>query len=69
VVAVNYSSDRNQCYLNLPFHEMDNNTWLFKDLMRNIIYEMDGHGLHNKGLYLDEPAWKFYIFSLGFKTK
>ena len=69
VVAVNYSPDRNQCYLNLPFNEMDNNTWLFKDLMSDIVYERDGHGLHDKGLYLDEPAWKFYVFSLESKTE
>jgi glycosidase len=64
IVAVNYSPDRNQCYVNLPFHDLPNNTWLLKDLMSDISYERAGIDLNNNGLYLDEPAWKIYVFSM-----
>ena len=36
--------------------------------MSDIAYERDGNNLHDKGLYLDEPGWKYYIFSLELKT-
>ena len=68
VVSVNYSTNRNQCYLNLPFHNLGNNKWVLKDLMSDTAYERDGNSLHEKGIYLDEPAWKYYIFSLELKT-
>jgi hypothetical protein len=64
VVAVNYSPDRNQCYVNLPFHDIPGNRWLLKDLMSEIYYERDGNDLNDNGLFLDEPGWKTYVFSL-----
>ena len=69
VVAVNYSSDRSQCYINLPFHDLDNKTWLFQDMLSDISYERDGNALHDQGLYLDEPVWKTYVFSLDLMKK
>lgn len=69
VVAVNYSPDRNQCYLNLPFHDLGNNSWVFHDLLSGISYERDGVALRDQGLYLDEPAWKTYIFSMDLMKK
>jgi hypothetical protein len=28
------------------------------------MFEREGNDLQSKGLYLDEPAWKYYVFSL-----
>jgi hypothetical protein len=67
MVGVNYSPDRSQCYVNLPFHGLDGGYWLFHDLISDITYERDGISLHDKGLYLDEPAWKAYVFTLNLK--
>jgi glycosidase len=69
VVAVNYSPDRNQCYLNLPFHDLVNNYWVFHDLLSGISYERDGVTLHEQGLYLDEPGWKTYVFYMDIMKK
>jgi hypothetical protein len=32
--------------------------------MNGITYEREGSDLMEKGMYLDEPAWKIYVFSL-----
>jgi glycosidase len=67
LIAVNYSPERSQCYIKLPFNDMGTGTWLVKDLISGISYEREGADLQNKGMYLDEPAWKIYVFSLNAK--
>ena len=69
LVAVNYSPKRSQCFINLPFQDMVDSSWILHDLISGIIYKRDGHALHDQGLYLDEPAWKFYVFSLNPENK
>jgi glycosidase len=64
VVVVNYSPNRNQCYINLPFLDLDKDSWLLNDLISGISYDRDGDALHDNGLYMDEPSWKTYIFTL-----
>jgi hypothetical protein len=64
LVAVNYSPLPGQCYITLPFHSMDDRTWTLHDLMGGNVFEREGNDLRTKGMYLDEPAWKFYVFSL-----
>jgi hypothetical protein len=67
LIAVNYSSDRGQCYIRLPFYDMGGHSWLLHDLIGGIAYEREGDDLQANGLYLDEPAWKIYVFSLDIK--
>ena len=64
VVAVNYSPDQSQGYIKLPFDDLGVYQWQFHDLISDITYERTGDDLQSKGLYLDEPPWKYYIFSL-----
>ena len=64
LIAVNYSPDRNQCYIRLPFQDMGDKSWLFHDLIGSNTFEREGNELQEKGLYLDEPGWKIYVFSL-----
>jgi glycosidase len=64
IVVVNYSPDSSQCYINLPYHDIAEKSWLLQDLMSDVAYLRDGSGLSDKGLYLDEPGWKYYVFSL-----
>ena len=35
-----------------------------KDLLGDADYEREGNDLDERGLYLDEPAWKFLAFSM-----
>jgi hypothetical protein len=62
LIAVNYSPDFSQCFVRLPFPDLAENSWSLRDLMSGNIYGRDGNELSEKGLYLDEPGWKVYVF-------
>jgi hypothetical protein len=64
LVVVNYSPQRAQCRLMLPFPGLRDKSWLFHDLVADYKYTRDGNELQEKGLFLDEPAWRIYIFTL-----
>jgi glycosidase len=64
LVVVNYSADQSQCYLRLPFKNLRDRTWLLKDLLSTVVYEREGNNLEANGLYLDEGAWKFNVFTI-----
>jgi hypothetical protein len=64
LVAVNYAPSQGQCYVRLPFAEMADARWRLEDLLGDAVYERDGRDLVERGLYLDEPAWKAYVFAL-----
>jgi hypothetical protein len=64
LIAVNYSAQRGQCYIKLPFHDIITHKWVLKDLLSEDSYERDGYELVSKGLYLDEPGWKCYVFEM-----
>ncbi len=67
VVAVNYSPERSQCYLKLPFINLEHGTWILNDIIGSCYYEREGTDLQVRGLYLDEPAWKIYVFAMSLK--
>ena len=69
IVAVNYSPNQSQCYVQLPFRDLAGANWHLKDLMGDAEYERDGNDLLTRGLYLDEPAWKTLVFSLSQSPK
>jgi hypothetical protein len=64
LVVVNFAENQSQCYLRLPFTNLSNNQWRFEDLISDAIYDRDGNDLQARGLYLDEPPWKAYVFSV-----
>lgn len=64
LVAVNYSANQAQCYVKLPFVELRDHKWQLVDLIGDAVYERDGKDLHERGLYLDEPAWSAQVFSI-----
>jgi hypothetical protein len=64
LVAVNYGDSQAQCYVELPFADLATACWRLRDQIGNASYERDGADLHARGLYLDEPPWKAYIFSM-----
>ena len=69
LIAVNYSSGPGQCYVNLRFWDFAEETWLLHDHLSGITFEREGNDLKTKGMYLDEPAWKTYLFSLEIKKE
>jgi hypothetical protein len=62
LVVVNYSPQRSQCYIKLPFSDISNRTWTLNDLLSDIIYEREGDRLEEQGLYLEEGAWSLNVF-------
>jgi hypothetical protein len=64
LLAVNYSSHRSQCYIKFPFGDMGEGTLILEDMLTGNTLERTAEDLNSKGLYLDEPAWKTYVFKV-----
>ncbi len=64
VVAVNYSSHQSQCYVRLPFEDLDALKWRLIDQLSPTCYVRDGSELYGRGLYLDMAPWQASVFSL-----
>ena len=64
LVVVNYSAQDGQCYLKLPFPEIQGRSVRLKDLLGDACYDRDGTELAGRGLYLDMPAWSYHIFHI-----
>lgn len=64
LVAVNYSDHPSQCYLKLPFSELDHRRWRLRDLMSDARYDREGDELQSRGLYLDLGPWRAHVFEM-----
>ena len=64
LTAVNYAPNHSQCYVRLPFTDLDSNQWRLQDQLDNATYDRDGHDLQVRGLFLDMPPWKSSVVSL-----
>jgi Alpha amylase, catalytic domain len=65
LVAVNYGPSPGQCYVRLPWGDLDGRTVALQDLMAPPLrYERDGADLGRRGLYLDMPAWGHHVFEV-----
>jgi len=62
-VVVNYAPHQSQCYLHIPFPEIQGTVCL-RDLMGPASYERDADQIHSQGLYLDLPPWGYHVFEL-----
>ena len=63
VVAVNLSGVHSQCFVRLPFQDLEGRRWRLEDLLGSAVYVRDGNELQTWGLFLDEPPWKAQVFS------
>ena len=66
VVVVNYSEHQSQCYLQLPFSGLGGRQFRLTDTMGREVYDRDGDGLIDPGLYIDLGAWGCNVFRLDF---
>ena len=69
VVAVNYAPNQSQCYVRLPFADLEHGTWRLHDLLSGVAYDRDGNDLQAHGLYLDMPPWGTSIFEVAQEPK
>jgi hypothetical protein len=64
LAAVNFTAQRGQCYVRLPFSDLDGRAWNLRDLLGDAVYERDGNDLQSRGLYLDLPPWCCHVFEM-----
>jgi glycosidase len=62
--AVNFAPEYGQCYVGLPFHDLDATRLRLKDLMGTETYDRDGDDLQGRGLFLDVPPWHYHVFEI-----
>jgi glycosidase len=62
LVVVNDAPYNSQCYVRLPFTDLAQKACQLQDLFSGTVLQRPGDDLLAKGLYLDEPAWKYYVF-------
>jgi len=64
LIAVNYSDHKSQCYLALPWSDLEKRGSRLHDRMGTAVYERNGDELIHQGLYLDLPPWGYHVFDL-----
>ena len=64
LVAVNYSAHPSQCYVRLPFPDLERGKWRLTDLLGDARYERDGDELQSRGLYLNVAPWQYHVFDV-----
>jgi glycosidase len=64
LIVVNYSDHQSQCYVAIPWPEVEGQTWRLRDRMGSVLFERNGTDLAGQGLYLDMPAWGYHVFDL-----
>ncbi len=64
LVAVNYAGHQGQCYVGMPWRDLDGRTWRLQDLTGPAVYDRPGSDLVWQGLYLDMPAWGYHVFAV-----
>ena len=64
LVAVNYADHQSQCYVAVPWRDLDGRTWRFRDLTGPALYDRRGGDLTGQGLYLDMPEWGYHVFAV-----
>ncbi len=68
LIAVNYAAHASQCYVTLPWPDLDGRTWRLRDFTGSAVYDRDGAELARQGLYLDMPAWGYHVFTVSHTT-
>jgi len=64
LVVVNYAPHPSQCYVQLPFPEIQDRSVRLVDSLGTARYDRDGNELLERGLYLDMEPWSYHVFTL-----
>ncbi|HVO25614.1 MAG TPA: alpha-amylase family glycosyl hydrolase [Candidatus Margulisiibacteriota bacterium] len=64
LIVVNYAPNQSQCYVRLPFANLEGSQWRLRDQMEEVVYDREGDDLQSRGLYLDARPWQASIFTL-----
>ncbi|MDY0885149.1 alpha-amylase family glycosyl hydrolase [Dongia soli] len=64
LAIVNYSDHQAQCRLRLPFAAQAGNRFRLTDVMGGEVYDRDGSGMLDPGLYIDLGPWRYNLFAM-----
>ena len=64
LVVVNYAANQSQCYISLPFADLDTGHWRLEDQLEGTLYDRDGKELQQRGLYVDSPPWQASVYAM-----
>jgi hypothetical protein len=64
LVVANYSEHYSQCYVSLPWQDLEKRTWRLRDQMSSAVYDRDGQDLSSHGLFLDIGPWAYHVFDV-----
>jgi hypothetical protein len=64
LVVANFGSAQGQCYVPLPFPDLEGKTVRLRDVLGSPVYDRDGSQLRSPGLYLDMPPWGHHVFEI-----
>jgi len=64
LICINYAPHESQCYVQLPFSDLEGKSIRFKDSLSPAIYLRDGDEIVSKGLYIDDPEWGCHVFEI-----
>ena len=63
LVIVNLSEYQSQAQVHFPWGNLAGRTWRLTDVLNGNVFKRNGDEMRSKGLYVDLPAWRFYILS------
>jgi len=63
-IIVNYGPTAAQCYVRFADDSLRGTPHMLRDQMSRAWFERDGNELADKGLYVDLPAWGYYVFDV-----
>ena len=66
LVVVNYAPQHGQCYVRLPFPNLEGQTIRLEGRIGTPGYERKGSNLLAEGLYVDLPPWGYHVFEIRF---
>jgi hypothetical protein len=62
VAVVNYAPHQSQCYVRLPFADLEGREWRLQDQLGAETYDRGGADLEARGLFLDMRPWQACAF-------
>jgi hypothetical protein len=62
LIVINLSRQRSQGLIRLPWDDLEGRCWRLNDLLSGEIFERDGHGMLDPGLYVDLEGCAFHFF-------
>jgi glycosidase len=68
IAVVNYAPNQSQCYLILPWSDLDKQKYQLQDLINSESRDRSGESILSSEFYLDLPAWGHYVFKLTFRS-